>query len=152
MIVIWTKSRCGCVIRNVSTVDGGLKLEPTGDSKQLSVTDVVRIAKKHKADITPGRQIRWVDMPGQTPMWMETLQFRPSVLDALILEHASLVGPGYLTAVQAATGWNRRTILGFLQIMLVGRPIESQQMEEGSFNYWKGIIIGVMVYGKLRRH
>jgi hypothetical protein len=86
------------------------------------------------------------------PKWIETLQFHPSVLDSLILEHAPTVGPGYLAAAQAATGWNRRTIRGFLQIMLTGRPLETQEMNRTSFNYWKGIIMGLMVYGKLRRH
>tara|TARA_R110000772_G_scaffold267971_3_gene393602 strand:+ start:35107 stop:35511 length:405 start_codon:yes stop_codon:yes gene_type:complete len=134
-------------------VDGGLKLARIeGSSNQLTVTEVVDIAKKYKADITPGRQIRWVDSTGETPSWIETLQFRPSVLDSLILERAWKVGPSYLTAAQAATGWNRRTLFGFLQIMLVGRPIETAEMNRSSFNYWKGIIIGVMVYGKLRRH
>ena len=120
-----------------------------GSSNQKSAPEVIAVAKKYKADITPGRQIRWDSMSGE---WMETLQFRPSVLDAMILEFACKVGPGYLEAAQAATGWNRRTIFGFLQVMLVGGPVESQPMEEGSLNYWKGILMGVMVYGKLRRH
>lgn len=127
-------------------------MEPIVDfSNQITVTEIVRIAKKYKADITPARQIRWQDMIGE-PSWVETLQYRPSVLDAVILEHAWRVGPSYLSAAQAATGWNRRTILGFLQIMLLGHPIETAQMNRKSFNYWRGVIIGVMVYGKLRRH
>ena len=150
MIVTWNRCHYGCAIKSALIVDGGLKLEHIGDSpSQKNVKDVVDVAKKYKADITPGRQIRWDSISGE---WMETLQYRPSVLDAMILEYASKVGPGYLAAVQAATGWNRRTIFGFLQIMLIGRPVESQPMMEESFNYWKGIIIGVMVYGKLRRH
>jgi hypothetical protein len=133
-------------------VAGGLKLEHIGGSRtQLTVTDVVQVAKKYKADLTPDRQIRWVDTIGE-PSWMETLQYRPSVLDALILEYAGRIGPSYITAAQAATGWNRRTILGFLQIMLAGQPMETAQMKHSSFNYWKGVIIGVIVYGKLRRH
>jgi len=131
-------------------VDGGLKLARTGDlPSQISVTDVVNIAKKYKADITPGRQIRWMVTTGE---WIETLQFRPSVLDSLILEFSSKVGPSYLSAAQAATGWHRRTILGFLQVMLLGRPVETAEMRGGSINYFKGIIIGLIVYGKLRRH
>jgi hypothetical protein len=131
-------------------VDGGLRLGHTGDlANQKTVTDVVKVAKQYKADITPARQIRWDNMSGE---WRETLQYRPSVLDSMILAHASQVGPSYLTAAQAATGWNRRTIMGFLQIMLVGQPIETDVMQQNSFNYWKGIIMGVMVYGKLRRH
>lgn len=122
-----------------------------GSTNQLTVTDVVAVAKKRQADLTPDRQIRWVVTIGE-PQWIETLQYRPSVLDALILEYAPKVGPGYLAAARAATGWNGRTILGFLQVMLIGRPIESQPMKEGSLNYWKGIIIGLMVYSKLRRH
>ena len=143
MTVTWNKCHSGCAIRSVSTVDGGLKLEHTeGLPSQKNAQDVVDIAKKYKADITPGRQIRWDSISGE---WMETLQYRPSVLDAMILEYASKVGPGYLSAVQAATGWNRRTIFGFLQIMLIGRPVESQPMMEESFNYLKGIKKGVNV-------
>jgi hypothetical protein len=133
-------------------VDGGSKLERTGDlPNQLTVTEVVEVAKKYKADLTPDRQIRWVDSIG-VPSWIQTLQYRPSVLDALILEYAPTLGPSYISAAQKATGWNRRTILGFLQVMLIGRPIETATMNRKSFNYWKGVIIGVMVYGKLRRH
>jgi len=133
-------------------VDGGSKLEHIGGLRnQLDVTEVVRVAKKYQADLTPERQIRWVTSLGE-PTWIQTLQYRPSVIDALILEHAYRVGPSYLTAAQAATGWNRRTILGFLQIMLVGRPIETATMNRSSFNYWKGVIMGLMVYQKLRRH
>ena len=122
-----------------------------GLPNQLSVTDVVAVAKKYKADLTPDRQIRWVDSIGE-PVWMETLQYRPSVLDSLILEYSWKVRPSYISAVQAATGWNRRTILGFLQIMITGKPIESIAMNHASVNYLKGVVMGIMVYSKLRRH
>ena len=132
-------------------MDGGLKLAHTGGSrrKQISVTALVEIAKKYKAEITPDRQIRWMDMNFE---WIETLQFRPSVLDAVILANAPKVGPSYLEAAQAATGWPRQTLLGFSEIMLVGRPLKSAIIQEGSRMYWKGIAIGLFVYGKLRRH
>jgi len=122
----------------------------TGDSpKRLNAIEVYENAKKYKAEITPGRQIRWMDIPGE---WVEILQYRPSVLDSLILQYAPQVGPSYLAAACAATGWNRRTILGFLQIMLIGRPVESEVMNWSSRGYWQGVVIGLIVYEKLRKH
>jgi hypothetical protein len=50
-------------------VDGGLRLGHTGDlANQKTVTDVVKVAKQYKADITPARQIRWDNMSGE---WRE---------------------------------------------------------------------------------
>ncbi len=114
----------------------------------LSVPEVVRIAKKYKAEITPDRQIRWSD----TRLWMKLRHHQPSVMDALILEHACTIGPSYLDAASTATGWSYPTIRGFLEIMLTGRPYQTTPMDRDLRNYWQGVLMGLLVYTRLRCH
>ena len=147
MTLFWNTSGCGYGIRNVRIVDGGLNLAHTLVFHTLSVHEVVRIAKKYKAELTPDRHICWTDTLG----WTVTKQLRLSVMDALIIEYACNIGPRYLDASSAATGWNCATIHGFLEIMLTGRPFNTTLMYNESRHYWQAILIGLLVYPRLRR-
>jgi len=118
--------------------------------EMLNAQNVYEITKKHRAEITAERQIRWLgmgDFPGE---WRETLQYRPSIMDALVLEHACHVGPSYLEAAGAATGWPKDMVIGFQQTMIFGKPIETKDMHMLDFQHWKGVILALMVIAKLK--
>ncbi len=108
----------------------------------VSQKELYRIAVKYVADVTPARQIIWEPSGTSTGKWTESLQFRPSVLDSMVLEHCPKVHM-YKDAVLAATGWNIEMYYGFQQIMLVGRLIEDESMYRTGLQYWKGIIDGL---------
>jgi len=132
-------------------VDGGLKLAYSKDlpKEKLTAWAIITAAKEYQAELTPNTQIAWNATASE---WQEKLQFRPSVMDAVILTYSRKVGPSYLQAAQAATGWPRQTILGFLEIMLLGAPVESAEIQRKGWSYWRGVIAGLFVYAKLRRH
>lgn len=118
----------------------------------LNSQNVYEIAKKYRAEITAGRQIQWLDMGDFPGEWHEKLQYRPSVLDSLILEGA-IHEPKYMTAAMQSTGWPRPMIVGFQTTMLLGRPFETEDMYIEGFMYWKGVVYALMVIEKLRsRH
>jgi len=114
----------------------------------LSAQAVYRIAKARKADITPSRQIWWDDstiIPGEWRVGHN----RPSVLDAVILHCARRVEV-YFDAIKSATGWKTDEIIGFQQVMLLGSPVETEDMYLKNFHYWRGVMSGVIVVAKLR--
>ena len=116
----------------------------------LDAHHVYEIAKKYQAEITADRQIQWLDM-GSLPgdKWVKHTEYRPSVMDAVILDQAWKI-PGYLSAAKAATGWTEPMVMGFLQGMYLGQPLETVQMKSENFPYWKGMLIGLMVIQKLK--
>jgi hypothetical protein len=118
-----------------------------GDSEMMTAPDLVLIAKAHNAVCTETSQIAWID---HLQEWHELKHHRPSVLDAAVLDHAFKVGPSYFEAVKAATGWSRETIVAFQTIMLLGEPVESGNMDRNNMRYWKGIIMGLFVYEKIK--
>lgn len=114
----------------------------------LETQEVYEIATKYRAEITAGRQIQWHDTGNSHGAWMQVTKYPPSVLDSLILEKAFRT-PGYLAAAKAATGWTTSMIWGFQQTMLLGQPLESEEMYMEDFLYWKGVVIALMVIQKL---
>jgi hypothetical protein len=115
----------------------------------LNAQDIYEIAKSYQAEITAGRQIQWRDMGCTHGQWEPMTQYRPSVMDSLILDRAWRV-PGYLAAARAATGWPTPILVGFLEAMAVGKPLETKKMHMEDFQYWKGLVIGLMVIQKLK--
>ena len=118
-----------------------------GDDKMISTHDIIVIAKKYNAQATEECHISWVESLEE---WHELKHVRPSVLDALILETWFKVGPSYLGAVQAATGWSRDRVFGFQTAMLLGGPAESAPMTAQRMSYWKGVLDGSFVYEKIK--
>ena len=115
----------------------------------LNAQNVYEIAKKYQAEIIADRQIQWHDTANSCGEWRQSVQYHPSVMDVVILERAPNV-PGYLEAANEATGWPEPAILGFLQTMILGKPIESEEMHMTHFMHWKGVIIALMVIAKLK--
>jgi hypothetical protein len=115
----------------------------------LDAQSVYEIAKHYRAEITAGRQIKWLVTENSHGEWTELMQYRPSVLDSVILAKSWRM-PGYLAAAKAATMWPNDMIEGFLQAMLLGRPTASQEMRMENFQHWKGQFVGFMVIQKLR--
>jgi hypothetical protein len=73
----------------------------------LSAPDIIYSAKKWNAEVTSDKQIRWVDMGQFGGEWHESLQYRPSILDAVILDHAQSVGPSYREPFCLGDQWKR---------------------------------------------
>ena len=115
----------------------------------LNAQDIYEIAKSYQAEITAGRQIQWHDMENSLGEWKKVAAFRPSVLDAVILDTACHM-PNYLEAAKAATVWSDPMVMGCLQAMLLGRPLKTQGMYMENFRYWKGMVISLMVIQKLK--
>jgi hypothetical protein len=113
----------------------------------MTAPDLVVIAKTYNAVCTETSQVAWVEHIGE---WQELKYHRPSVLDAAILHKAFKVGPSYFEAVQAATGWPKDTVVGFQTIMLLGEPVESGSMSRANMKYWRGVIMGLFVYEKIK--
>jgi hypothetical protein len=114
----------------------------------MTAPDLVLIAKDYNAVCTETSQIAWVE---HLEEWHELKDHRPSVLDAAILETAWCIGPSYQDAVLAATGWSLETFLGFQTVMLLGEPVESGDMSRINMKYWKGVIMGLFVYEKIKK-
>ncbi len=115
----------------------------------LNAQDIYEIAKSYQAEITAGRQIQWLGTENSPGKWELMPPFRPRVMDALIL-HKAYNTTGYLAAAKAATRWPESMVMGFLQGMLLGRPLETQKMYREDFLYWKGMVVGMMVIQKLK--
>ena len=113
----------------------------------MTAPEIVLVAQTHNAVCTETSQIAWID---HLKEWQELKYHRPSVLDAVVLEKAFKVGPSYQEAIQAATGWPMETVMGFQTIMLLGQPVESGEMSRSNMKYWKGIIMGLFVYEKIK--
>jgi hypothetical protein len=119
----------------------------------LSAPDIIYSAKKWNAEVTSDKQIRWVDMGQFGGEWHESLQYRPSILDAVILDHAQSVGPSYRDACIAATGWGQDTLFGFRQTILLGRPMEAIMVaESANIRYIKGVVLATLVIEKVSKH
>jgi len=112
-----------------------------------NVQDIIVTAKKYNAEATEECHIVWIDSIEE---WHELKNLRPSVLDAMVLEGGVKVGPSYLDAIQAVTGWNVARIVGFQTAMLLGGPAESAPMMGSRMAYWKGILEGSFVYEKIK--
>ncbi len=115
---------------------------------------IYRIAKSYRAEITESRQIQWHGMVNSLgnksySQWESLPDYRPSVMDSVILQRAWRV-PGYLEAAMAATGWTRSMVMGFLQAMLLGHPLKTEEIRMEEFPYFKGMLIGLMVIQKLK--
>jgi hypothetical protein len=115
----------------------------------LDAQSVYEIAKQYQAEITAGKQIKWHVTENSPGKWVEMLQYRPSVLDSVILAKSWRI-PGYFAAAKAATMWSNEMIVGFQQAMLLGKPTQSQEMLREDFPHWKGQFMGFMVIQKLR--
>ena len=114
---------------------------------EMNVQDIIVIAKKYNAQATEECHISWVESIGE---WHELKHVRPSVLDALILDSGFKIGPSYLEAIQAVTGWSRDQVFGFQTAMLLGGPAETAPMLQQRMGYWKGILEGSFVYEKMK--
>lgn len=114
----------------------------------ISTADIIFIAKKYNAECSEECRIYWVESVGE---WHELKNIRPSVLDACVLDQAFKVGPSYLKAVQAVTGWPREMVVGFQTAMLLGGPAESATMHVDRMSYWKGVLEGSLVYEKVKK-
>jgi hypothetical protein len=114
----------------------------------ITTQEIIAIAKHHNAMVTEESHLHWVDTLQE---WNELKFLRPSVLDTIVLDRALKVGPSYLEAVQAATGWQRDTVVGFQTAMLLGGPAESAEMDMERLAYWRGILIGSFVYEKIKK-
>ena len=116
----------------------------------LDAHEIYLIAKSYRAEITESRQIQWLDT-GNSPgsLWAQRDEYQPSVMDSLILDLAWRV-PGYLEAAKAATGWSGVMVMGFLQAMLLGHPLKTEEIRMEDFPYFKGMLIGLMVVQKLK--
>ena len=115
----------------------------------LDAHHVYEIAKSYRAEITADRQIQWHGMVNSPGEWQQMVEYRPSVMDSIILAKSWLI-PGYLSAAKAATGWSEAMVMGFLQGMYLGHPLETTEMTVENFTYLKGMLIGLMVIQKLK--
>jgi len=118
-----------------------------GDDKMISTNDIIVTARRYNAQASEESHIHWVESLGE---WNELKYLRPSVLDSLILSRALNTGPSYLQAVHEATGWSKDMYMGFQTAMLLGGPMESGSMSGQRVLYWKGILIGSIVYEKIK--
>lgn len=109
--------------------------------------ELIAIAKEYHAVCSETCNIQWDE---SQQIWCERDGVWPSVLDAAVLKRTCRLGPSYLHAVIAATGWSRDTIVGFQTVMLLGQPVESGDMCVGNMAYWRGIINGLLVYEKIK--
>ena len=115
----------------------------------LNAHDIYEIAKSYQAEITEGRQIQWLATANSLGEWIPISRYLPSVLDSVILERAPHV-VGYLPAAMEATKWPRPMVMGFLQGMYLGKPLETQPIHMEDFLYWKGMVYALMVIQKLK--
>ena len=115
--------------------------------EMITAPDIVVIAKSYGAVCTECVQITWLDHANQ---WEELKYYHPSVLDAVVLHNSPHIGPSYFDAVQKGTGWPKDTIVGFQTVMLLGEPVSSGEMSRTNMKYWRGVIMGLFVYEKIK--
>jgi hypothetical protein len=120
-----------------------------GGYEMMTGPDLILVARDYGACCSETCNIVWDACYRRE--WREHEKLRPSVLDAAVLEYAPRVGPSYLEAVIAATGWNRDAIIGFNTVMLLGYPAESADMKRERMAYWMGVANGLLVYEKIKR-
>jgi len=110
----------------------------------MNAPELILIAKDYNAQCSEACLIQFNQ--GEWTLGDE----RPSVLDAAVLAKGQNVGPSYTEAISAATGWPIETIVGFNTVMYLGYPAESATMQWDKVSYWRGVMMALFVYEKIK--
>lgn len=116
----------------------------------MNVPDLITLAHKYHAQCSEACFLTWNPDRILTGYWVNFSGQRPSILDAAVMDSAWRVGPSYLEAIKAATGWGLDTIVGFQTVMCLGHPVESSDMGWSRLQHWRGIMMGLLVYEKIK--